>query len=65
MRKFLGPVWDSPRTVWGALFDKLHNKLCFGVYEAGNGYRIQFHKVEPICGEWAAHGQPTIMFWDC
>ena len=37
-------------------FDKLLNKLCFGVYEAGNGHGIRFHKVEPTFGEWVAHG---------
>ena len=31
----------------------------FGVYEAGNGHGFWFHKVEPMLGEWAAHGQPT------
>ena len=36
--------------------DNLLNKLCFGVYEAGNGHGIGFHKVEPTFGEWAAHG---------
>ena len=46
----------------GALFEKLHNKLCFGVYEVGNDHGIRFHKVEPMCVEWAAHGQPTVMF---
>ena len=35
------------------------------MYEAGNGHGIRFHKVEQMCGEWAAHGQPTILFWDC
>ena len=52
---------DSAQTIW-ALFDEFHNKLCFSVYEAGNGYVIRFHKVEPMCVEWATHGQPTVMF---
>ena len=34
----------------------------FGVHEAGNGHGIQFHKVEPMCAEWAVHGQPTALF---
>ena len=37
-------------------------KLCFGVYETGNGHGILFYKVELMCVEWAAHGQPTVMF---
>ena len=46
----------------GALGHNLCNKLCFGVHEAGNGHGIWFHKVEPMCVEWAAHGQPTVLF---
>ena len=34
-------------------------QIVFGVYEAGNGHRFRFHKVEPMLGERAAHGQPT------
>ena len=34
-------------------------QIVFGVYEAGNGHGCQFHKVEPMLGERAAHGQPT------
>ena len=37
----------------------LCDKLCFGVFEAGNGHGFWFHKVVPMLGEWAAHGQPT------
>ena len=43
----------------GNLCDNLCIKLCFGVYEVGNGHRFWFHKVELMLGEWAAHGQPT------
>ena len=25
-------------------------KLCFGMYEAGNGHGIRVHKVEPMLG---------------
>ena len=31
------------------------------MHEAGNGYGILFHKGEPICGEWATHGEPTVL----
>ena len=48
----------------GILGDNLLNKLCFGVYEMGNGNGIRFQKVEPRLDEWAAHGQPTSAFWD-
>ena len=47
----------------GTLGHDLYNKLCFGVYGAGNGHGIRFHKVEPMCVEWAAQGQPTALFW--
>ena len=40
----------------GCLCCDLCIKLCFGLYEAGNGHGIRFHKVEPMCVEWAAHG---------
>ena len=46
----------------GNLCDDLCIKLCFGVYEAENGYGIWFRKVEPMLGEWVAHGQPTVLF---
>ena len=32
----------------GSLWCNLCNKLCFVVYEAGNGHEIRFHKVEPM-----------------
>ena len=25
----------------------------------------RFHKVEPMLGERATHGQPTAQMWDC
>ena len=28
-------------------------QIVFGVHEAGNGHGIRFHKVEPMCAEWA------------
>ena len=39
----------------GALGHSLYNKLCFGVHEAENDHGI-------MCVEWAAHGQPTVLF---
>ena len=30
-----------------------------GVFWAENGHGFRFHKVEPMLGEWATHGQPT------
>ena len=47
------------------MFHNLYNKLCVGVYEAGNDHGNRFQKAEQIFDEWAAHGQPTVMFWDC
>ena len=47
-----------------ALGHNLFNKLCCSVHEAGNGHGIRVHKVEPMLGEWAARGQPTVLFWD-
>ena len=49
----------------GALGHDLYNKLCFGMYEAENGHGYRFQKVEPMLDEWATHGQPTALFWDC
>ena len=46
----------------GALGHNLYNKLCYGVHEAGNDHEIRFHSVEPMCVEWAAQGQPTVLF---
>ena len=43
----------------GGLYDNLCNKLWFGCFWAENGLGFQFHKVEPILGEWATHRQPT------
>ena len=40
----------------GALGHNLYNKLCCGMYEAGNGHGIRRSV------EWAAHGQPTVLF---
>ena len=49
----------------GNLCVNLFYKLCFGVYEAGNGHGFWFHKVELMLGEWAAHGLPIARFQDC
>ena len=43
----------------GGLCDNLCNKLWFGCCWAGNGHGFRFHKVEPMLGERAVHGQPT------
>ena len=32
------------------------------MYEAGNGYGIRFHQERLTFSEWAAHGQPTVLF---
>ena len=39
--------------LFGLLVYELYIKLYCGVYEAGNGYEIQVHKVEPILGDWS------------
>ena len=46
-------------------FHKLCIKLYCGVYEMGNDNGIRFQKVEPRLDKWAAHGQPTVGFWEC
>ena len=61
MLEFLEP-FGQPTDCLGILGDDLCIKLCFGVYEAENDHGIRFFKVEPMCVEWAAHGQPTVMF---
>ena len=60
--KIFGARFGQSTDCLGSLWCNLCNKLCFGVYEAGNGYGIGFHKVKPMFGEWAAHRQPTILF---
>ena len=32
------------------------------MHEAGHGHDYRFQKVEPMLGEWAAHGHPTVLF---
>ena len=36
--------------------------MVLGVCEAENGIDFRFHKVEPMLGETAVHGQPTARF---
>ena len=36
--------------------------MVLGVCEAENGMDFWFHKVEPMLGERAVHGQPTARF---
>ena len=43
----------------GGLCDNLCNKLWFGCCWAGNDHGFRFHKLEPMLGERAVHGQPT------
>ena len=65
--RIMGNCWSffgQSTDCLGGLCWNLSNKLCYGVHEAGNGHGIKFHKVEPMFGEWAAHGQPTVLFWD-
>ena len=38
--------------VLGVQWYKLCHKLYCDVYEAGNGYEIRFHEVEPMFGDW-------------
>ena len=38
--------------LFGLLVYNLCYKLYGGVYEAGNGYEIWVHKVEPMLGDW-------------
>ena len=75
--RLIGPkTWDINVETFGARFgqstdclgdlcDNLCIKLCFDVYETGNGHGFRFHKVEPMFDEWAAHGQLTTRLWDC
>ena len=61
MLGFLEPFGHSTDCL-GILGDDLCIKLCFDVYEAGNGHGFRVLKVEPRFDEWAAHGQPTAGF---
>ena len=44
---------------WCGLCYNLCIKFWFGCCWAENGHGFRFHKVEPMLGERAAHGQPT------
>ena len=71
MLDYFEPVLDSVGTVFlgrgggggggggAGLCDNLYNKLWFWCFWAGSGHGFWFHKVEPMLGDWAAHGQPT------
>ena len=48
---------------FGGSCDNLCNKLWFGCCWAGYGYGFRFHKLEPMLGERAVHGQPTTRLW--
>ena len=54
-----GTRFGQFRDCLGGLCDNLCNKLWFGCCWTRNGHGFQFHKVEPMLGEWAAHGQAT------
>ena len=54
-----GTRFGQFRDFFGWLCDNLYNKLWFGCFWTGNGQGFRFHKVEPMLGEWAGHGQPT------
>ena len=51
--QIFGAVLDNPRTVWAACGVIYAINCVFSVYEVGNSLGI---RVEPMCGEWAAHG---------
>ena len=61
----LGLFWAVPGLItdcyWSMCYN-LCNKLWFGCCWAKNGHGFRFHKVEPMQGERAAHGQPTAQF---
>ena len=57
--RIYGTRFAQFRGCFGWLCDNLCNKLWFGCFWAENGHGFRFHKVEPMLGEWAAHGQPT------
>ena len=40
----------------------LCNRLWFDCFWAENDYGFRFHKVEPLLGERAVHGQPIAQF---
>ena len=66
--RIMGNCWSrfgQSTDCLGGLCWNLFNKLCCGVHEARNSHGFRVHKVEPMLGEWAAHGQPTVLFWDC
>ena len=60
--KSLGPkcenLWNpfgqsvTVHGLFGLLVYNLCYKLYCGVYEAGNGYEIRVHKVEPMLSDW-------------
>ena len=54
----LGLITDC---CWSMRYN-LCNKLWIGCCWAGNGHGFRFHKVEPMLGKRAAHGQSTAQF---
>ena len=59
--EFFRSVLDSPGLIPGWKWSPCV-KLWFGCCWAGNGQGFRFHKVEPMLGKRAAHGQPTTQF---
>ena len=58
MLEYFELVLDSVGTVWVVCVIIYEKNYDLGVW-VGNGHGFRFHKVEPMLGEWAAHGQPT------
>ena len=59
MLEYFEPVLDSVGTVWVVCVIIYAINYDFECFWAGNGHGFRFHKVEPMLGEWATHGQPT------
>ena len=65
MWKFLEPVLDSPRIVWVTCVIIYAINCVLVCMRSEMAIDIGFKKMESTFGEWAAHGQPTVLFWDC
>ena len=57
--EYMEPVLDSLGTVLGGCVIIYTINYGFWCFWAKNGHGFWFHKVEPMLGESAAHGQPT------
>ena len=65
MLEYFEPDLDSLGAVLGGCVIIYAIKYSLGVVGARNGHGFRFHKVEPMLGEWAAHGQPTARLRNC